>query len=32
VRWYQQHEAWWRPLKRGDYARYYQQQYGSRLP
>jgi dTDP-glucose 4,6-dehydratase len=32
VRWYQQNEAWWRPLKNGDYARYYQQQYGSRLP
>ena len=32
VRWYQQNAAWWRPLKNGAYARYYQQQYGSRLP
>jgi dTDP-glucose 4,6-dehydratase len=32
VRWYQQNVSWWRPLKNGDYARFYQQQYGSRLP
>ncbi len=32
VRWYQQNEAWWRPLKSGEYAAYYAQQYGARLP
>lgn len=32
VRWYQQHEDWWRPLKSGAYGAYYQQQYGQRLP
>jgi dTDP-glucose 4,6-dehydratase len=30
VRWYREHEAWWRPLKSGEFARYYQQQYDSR--
>jgi dTDP-glucose 4,6-dehydratase len=30
VRWYREHEAWWRALKAGDFATYYQQQYGSR--
>jgi dTDP-glucose 4,6-dehydratase len=30
VRWYREHEAWWRPLKAGAFAAYYQQQYGSR--
>jgi dTDP-glucose 4,6-dehydratase len=32
VRWYQENEAWWRPLKSGEYAAYYTQQYGARLP
>ncbi len=31
VRWYQQHEAWWRPLKSGEYLEYYRRQYGDRL-
>lgn len=31
VRWYQQHEAWWRPIKSGGYRAYYEQQYGQRL-
>jgi dTDP-glucose 4,6-dehydratase len=30
VRWYREHEAWWRPLKAGEFRAYYQQQYGSR--
>jgi dTDP-glucose 4,6-dehydratase len=30
VEWYRRHEAWWRPLKSGEFARYYQQQYGNR--
>lgn len=29
--WYQEHEAWWRPLKDREFARYYNRQYGSRL-
>jgi dTDP-glucose 4,6-dehydratase len=28
VRWYREHEAWWRRIKSGDYRRYYEQQYG----
>jgi len=31
VRWYQQHEDWWHPLKGGEYAAYYKQQYAARL-
>ncbi len=31
VRWYREHEAWWRALKSGAFAAYYQQQYGSPL-
>ena len=31
VDWYRRNEAWWRPLKSGEYARYYQRQYGERL-
>jgi dTDP-glucose 4,6-dehydratase len=31
VRWYQQNEWWWRPIKSGDFKEYYQQQYGERL-
>jgi dTDP-glucose 4,6-dehydratase len=30
VAWYRDHESWWRPLKSGEFARYYQQQYGNR--
>jgi dTDP-glucose 4,6-dehydratase len=30
VRWYREHESWWRPLKSGAFAAYYQQQYGNR--
>ncbi|HET9488441.1 MAG TPA: dTDP-glucose 4,6-dehydratase [Methylomirabilota bacterium] len=30
VGWYREHEAWWRPLKSGAFAAYYQQQYGNR--
>lgn len=31
IRWYQQHETWWRPIKTGEFQRYYQEQYGTRL-
>jgi dTDP-glucose 4,6-dehydratase len=31
VAWYVEHEAWWRPLKSGEYLDYYRRQYGSRL-
>jgi dTDP-glucose 4,6-dehydratase len=30
VRWYREHEAWWRPLKSGEFRTYYQQHYGNR--
>jgi len=31
VRWYREHEAWWRPLKKeGGYRKYYQKQYAAR--
>jgi dTDP-glucose 4,6-dehydratase len=30
VRWYQAHEAWWRPLKSGAYGDYYALNYGAR--
>ena len=30
VRWYQENEAWWRPLKSGELADYYQRNYGHR--
>ncbi len=29
ARWYREHEAWWRPLKSGEFRAYYQQQYGN---
>lgn len=32
VRWYQANEKWWRPIKSGEYRRYYEQQYGGRAP
>lgn len=31
IRWYQEHEAWWRPIKAGEFQRYYQEQYRTRL-
>ncbi len=31
VRWYQEREDWWRPLKLGEYEAYYRRQYGDRL-
>ena len=31
VRWYQDHEAWWRPIKSGEFRQYYEQQYRRRL-
>ena len=30
VDWYKRHEAWWRPLKSGEFKAYYQQQYAGR--
>ena len=30
VAWYREHEAWWRPLKSGEFRAYYRQQYGNR--
>jgi dTDP-glucose 4,6-dehydratase len=30
VRWYREHESWWRPLKSGEIRAYYQQHYGNR--
>jgi dTDP-glucose 4,6-dehydratase len=30
VRWYRDHEAWWRPLKSGAFRAWYEQQYGNR--
>jgi dTDP-glucose 4,6-dehydratase len=31
VQWYQEHPEWWRPLKSGEYLRYYRRQYSRRL-
>jgi dTDP-glucose 4,6-dehydratase len=31
VEWYQRHEAWWRPIKSGEFRTYYEQQYRQRL-
>ncbi len=33
VRWYAEHEPWWRPIKDhdGEFRRYYEEQYGARL-
>ena len=31
VAWYRHHEAWWRPLKSGEYLDYYRRQYADRL-
>ena len=30
VEWYRAHEAWWRPLKSGEFKAYYEQQYANR--
>lgn len=30
VKWYQEHEEWWRRIKSGEYQTYYEQQYGGR--
>lgn len=30
VAWYREHEAWWRPLKSGEFLAYYEKQYGNR--
>jgi dTDP-glucose 4,6-dehydratase len=30
VRWYREHEGWWRPLKSGEFRTYYERQYGNR--
>jgi dTDP-glucose 4,6-dehydratase len=30
IAWYRDNESWWRPLKSGEFAAYYQRQYGSR--
>ena len=32
VHWYEDNQDWWRPIKSGEYARYYQQNYGWRAP
>ena len=32
VAWYRAHEAWWRPLKRGEFRSYYDRQYGGVSP
>jgi dTDP-glucose 4,6-dehydratase len=31
VRWFVEHEAWWRAVRSGDWDAYYERQYGSRL-
>jgi dTDP-glucose 4,6-dehydratase len=31
VRWYQEHESWWRPIKSGEFRAYYERMYGERL-
>lgn len=30
ARWYQEHEAWWRPIKSGEFKAYYAKQYANR--
>ena len=32
VEWYRENREWWEPIKSGDYRRYYEQQYASRIP
>ena len=31
MRWYQEHEDWWAPIRSGDYRAYYERQYGRSL-
>jgi len=31
VRWYREHESWWRPIKDGSFRAYYETHYGDRL-
>ena len=31
VEWYRENRDWWEPIKSGDYQRYYEQQYATRL-
>ncbi|SLM50291.1 dTDP-glucose 4,6 dehydratase, NAD(P)-binding [Nitrospira japonica] len=31
VEWYRTHESWWRPIKSGEFRRYYEEQYRTRL-
>jgi dTDP-glucose 4,6-dehydratase len=31
VEWYRTHESWWRPIKSGEFRRYYEEQYRARL-
>ena len=31
IDWYRENEHWWRPLKSGEYRRYYEEQYAKRL-
>jgi len=31
VEWYRRHEAWWRPLKSGEFRAYYERQYAHRI-
>lgn len=30
INWYSANEAWWKPIKSGEYKKYYEQQYGNR--
>jgi dTDP-glucose 4,6-dehydratase len=30
VAWYQENEAWWRPIKAGEFRAYYERMYGQR--
>lgn len=30
IDWYTQNESWWKPIKSGEYKKYYEQQYGNR--
>jgi len=30
VQWFQRNEAWWRPIKEGDFRAYYERMYGQR--
>ena len=30
VEWYRRNEAWWRPIKQGEFRQYYERMYGQR--